>query len=89
MDTITYVVSIEPGRRPSFYRLDEHGAPTPVPVASLPARLKRCGQSLYAWASGLPNPPGGLAGDLLNELPRAFPMSVAVLVNRIGPYNLQ
>jgi len=89
MDTITYVVSVEPGRPPSFYRLDENGAPTPIPSATLPSRLKSCGQSLHAWANGSPPPAQGIAIDLLQELPKAVPISVAVVVERYGPCNLQ
>jgi len=36
MDTITYVVSITPEKRLRFYRLEENGVLTLVPVASLP-----------------------------------------------------
>jgi hypothetical protein len=89
MDTITYVVSVGPGRPPLFYRLDENGAPAPVPAASLPSRLKSCGQSLHAWANGSPPPAQGLAVDLLQELPKATFISVAVVVERFGSCNLQ
>lgn len=89
MDTITYIVSVGPGRPPSFYRLDENGAPAPVPTASLPPRLKSCGQSLHAWANGSPLPAQGLAINLLQELPKAVPVNVAVVVERLGPCNLQ
>jgi hypothetical protein len=89
MDTITYVVRAEPGRPPSFYRLDENGAPEPVPAASLPSRLRSCGQSLHAWANGSPLPPLGLAINVLRKIPKAVPISVVVVVPRLGPYNLQ
>ncbi len=76
MDTITYVVSVGLGRPLSFYRLDENGAPAPVPAASLPSRLKLCGQSLHAWANGSPPPIQGLAVNLLQDFPKAVPISV-------------
>ena len=89
MDTITYIVRGGPGKPPSFYRLDENGAPAPVSAASLPSRLKSYGQSLHAWANGSPPPAQGLAINLLQEFPRAVPISVAVVVDRLGPCNLQ
>jgi hypothetical protein len=89
MDTITYVVSVGPGMSPSFYRLDENGTPAPVSAASLPPRMKSCGQSLHAWANGSPPPAQGLAINVLQELPKAVPISVAVVVERFGPCNLQ
>jgi hypothetical protein len=89
MDTITYIVSVGPGRPSSFYRLDENGAPAPISAASLPSRLKSCGQSLHAWANGSPPPAQGLAINLLQSLPKAVPISVAVVVERFGPCNLQ
>jgi hypothetical protein len=79
----TWVVEVAaPGGAPRYHRLGPDGSPTPVPAARLPPRVRACGAALHAWASGRPPPPGGgaLAPALLDGLPRAFPLRVALVV---------
>jgi len=79
----TYVVTVTPGGTPQFHRLELDGSPIPMPSVHLPPRVRLCGLSLQAWASGLPLPLGSsssVAPSLLGVLPRSAPLRVAVVV---------